>query len=244
VVSVVQLGSTPLTLARKVIEDVAVLGKVLPKGTVVLITTVTGWEDRSEPMYADIPTSPPNASEKSSFEENEAVRRNESLNHLRSEGATRKVGYWSAGSAMEFVPERWLDSSGNFDINAGPSTPFGLGQRACFGKNLAVSATTWNGNTADISPYPLLSRSNHILLVLLHPLSRSILLATPAPGDAPFHGAIEPCILFCPSSGESKLLCAYREDCYSSRSELCEAGLVGFGGGRSCGRVIRDRDLE
>lgn len=51
----------------------------------------------------------------------------------------RKVGYWAEGTAHVFNPERWLDASGEFNLDAGPSTPFSGGTRGCMGKSLAVS---------------------------------------------------------------------------------------------------------
>ncbi|KAG8738325.1 hypothetical protein FRC10_006996 [Ceratobasidium sp. 414] len=35
-------------------------------------------------------------------------------------------------------PARWLRDDGSFDSAAGPSFPFGIGQRACFGQRLAI----------------------------------------------------------------------------------------------------------
>ncbi|CUA76949.1 Putative cytochrome P450 CYP13A10 [Caenorhabditis elegans] [Rhizoctonia solani] len=40
--------------------------------------------------------------------------------------------------AHEWRPSRWLTPSGAFDRSAGPSFPFGLGPRACFGQRLAL----------------------------------------------------------------------------------------------------------
>ncbi|KAG8714346.1 hypothetical protein FRC11_008830 [Ceratobasidium sp. 423] len=40
--------------------------------------------------------------------------------------------------AQEWRPSRWLNSDGAFNRAAGPSIPFGLGQRSCFGQRLAV----------------------------------------------------------------------------------------------------------
>lgn len=54
------------------------------------------------------------------------------------EGQSTK-GRWAAGTGKLFDPERWL-KDGVFDPNAGPSLPFSLGQRGCFGKSLAVSS--------------------------------------------------------------------------------------------------------
>ncbi|KAG8715896.1 hypothetical protein FRC09_016215, partial [Ceratobasidium sp. 395] len=40
--------------------------------------------------------------------------------------------------AKVWRPSRWLRDDGSFDSSAGPSYPFGLGQRGCFGQRLAV----------------------------------------------------------------------------------------------------------
>lgn len=40
--------------------------------------------------------------------------------------------------ANEWRPSRWLTPSGTFDRSAGPSFPFGMGQRSCFGQRLAL----------------------------------------------------------------------------------------------------------
>ncbi|CAE6509727.1 unnamed protein product [Rhizoctonia solani] len=40
--------------------------------------------------------------------------------------------------AEQWRPTRWLTPDGAFDRLAGPSIPFGLGQRSCFGQRLAV----------------------------------------------------------------------------------------------------------
>jgi cytochrome P450 len=106
-------------------EDTTILGRVIPKGTTVVFPTVTGYEDETTPIYGPDVGS-------------DVAKRNESLKDRREPEASRKVGYWAAGTGHLFQPERWLDADGQFDINAGPSLPFSLGQRACFGKNLAV----------------------------------------------------------------------------------------------------------
>ena len=61
------------------------------------------------------------------------------MDGLRS-GDERKVGYWESGTASKFDPERWF-INGKYDPLAGPSLPFGQGQRGCFGKNLAVGTS-------------------------------------------------------------------------------------------------------
>jgi hypothetical protein len=142
--------ASSLTELNLVIEDVVVLGKLIPKGTTILFPTVTGWEDQSNPVYGAQTIS----SASSSFAKDETIRRSDNLNGVRTDGALRKVGFWAADSGKEFIPERWLDGEGNFDPNAGPNgLPFSLGQRGCFGKNLAVrtlSIISFSGRTLMI----------------------------------------------------------------------------------------------
>jgi hypothetical protein len=127
-----------LALTLSVTEDMVILGKRLPKGTTIVFSTLLGHEDRSTPIYAV----PEYASESSSVQDPKsavAVQLSNSLAKARTVGSERKVGYWAAGSGKKFDPDRWLDAEGRFDLTAGPSLPFSLGQRGCFGKNLAVS---------------------------------------------------------------------------------------------------------
>lgn len=109
-------------------EDTMVLGRRIPKGTVLLGITATGWEDSSTPVYSG-----------DSADDEDAVARSQRLQGVRTDKTARKYGFWQAGTGKRFMPERWLDEAGQFDSNAGPSLPFSTGQRACFGKNLAVS---------------------------------------------------------------------------------------------------------
>ncbi|CAN9321110.1 unnamed protein product [Alternaria sp. RS040] len=59
--------------------------------------------------------------------------------------ATLKIAQWDPTDITAFNPRRWLRVSGGerefekmvFDNKAGPSFPFGLGVRSCFGKRLA-----------------------------------------------------------------------------------------------------------
>ena len=132
-----------LSLNHQVTKDVVILGNRVPKGTLVMVPTVVGYEDRSTPIFA-APESMSSSSSlvssvDSSDDENVAVHRSESLSSVRGDAPSRKVGFWASGSGLEFNPDRWLDEKGNFDLNAGPSLPFSSGQRGCFGKNLAVS---------------------------------------------------------------------------------------------------------
>ena len=121
-------------------EDVVILGKRVPKGTLVVFSTVMGNEDRSTPVYAapDSPTSLSSISSAESSDSESAIHLSDSLKTARGDVPPRKVGYWASGTGGIFDPERWLNENGLFDISMGPSLPFSTGQRGCFGKNLAV----------------------------------------------------------------------------------------------------------
>lgn len=136
-----------MTKLTPVMQDTTILGHFVPKGTIIIMGTNTSYEDEISPTHtvgpmSDQPPSPASTvSSLSDSDEEGTVKRDDSLASLRHESASRKVGYWKAGTARQFDPSRWLDKDGRFDLNAGPSLPFSSGQRGCFGKNLAVSAT-------------------------------------------------------------------------------------------------------
>ena len=138
-------------------EDIVILGHRVPKGTTIMFTTTSGYEDSSSPLYAmpSVPADPnldieknpgkprittpdPHNSSMLAGDDTFASRTNAALDVQRFEKEERKTGYWKAGTGRVFDPERWL-VDGKFDANAGPSLPFSLGSRGCFGKNLAVS---------------------------------------------------------------------------------------------------------
>jgi hypothetical protein len=113
-------------------QDTTILGHFVPKGTLVVLPANSHFEDEDHPMHTLGPmrgeAPGPQASsstEKTGIEE-------------KDESSTTMKGKWAAGTGKQFDPERWL-KDGVFDPNAGPSFPFSLGQRGCFGKGLAVS---------------------------------------------------------------------------------------------------------
>jgi hypothetical protein len=144
----------------------------------IVMTTNTAYEDESTPMHTVGPISGevPSSGTKGGIAA--STTRNEEVNDIKeknqgTEENEKKTGTWAAGTGRHFDPERWLRPDGSFDANAGPSLPFSLGQRGCFGKSLAVSF-----------PHPMcrvveneLMIVNGIKDVLLNPQS-SILLRT------------------------------------------------------------------
>lgn len=107
----------------------------------IVMTTNTAYEDESTPMH----TVGPITGEVPSSGHVNNTARNEEVNDIKkldqgTEENEKKTGTWAAGTGRHFNPERWLRPDGSFDANAGPSLPFSLGQRGCFGKSLAVSS--------------------------------------------------------------------------------------------------------
>lgn len=58
---------------------------------------------------------------------------------------------WDKDNRSQFLPERWLTESGEYDSTAGPVLAFGNGLRGCWGRRLAylelrilVTLIIWN----------------------------------------------------------------------------------------------------
>lgn len=122
------------------LHDTTILGHVVPKGTLIVMSTNSHFEDEANPMHTLGPISgelPPlqPVGRIGVSEKDEIVNETETETHARK---GKKVGQWKAGTGRMFDPDRWM-KDGVFDANAGPSLPFSLGQRGCFGKSLAVS---------------------------------------------------------------------------------------------------------
>ena len=144
-----RMSRTAGGFTRQVTEDMVIMGYFIPKNTDIVMTTLSHYEDATTPVYKVPPAlakaakagKPAQHAEKAQAADPtiDVPALNESLASLRSHGASRKCGYWEAGTGLKFAPERWFDANGKFDPNAGPWMPFSLGQRGCFGRNLAVS---------------------------------------------------------------------------------------------------------
>jgi cytochrome P450 len=105
--------------SRTATQDAVVLGTVIPKGT-MLIMSGAGGGILESPFSVD--------------------------DSLRSEyyhkAGGGKVGAWDISTMQDFDPERWLvrdSKSGEkvFDGSAGPHVSFGGGLRGCYGKKMA-----------------------------------------------------------------------------------------------------------
>ncbi|OOF97565.1 hypothetical protein ASPCADRAFT_129245 [Aspergillus carbonarius ITEM 5010] len=112
---ILRCGGTVPIGDREATKDTTLLGHRIPKGTLVFFL------HNSHSILSP------------ALEVDESRR---SARALQAK-ATRR---WDDGDIGQFKPERWLvpDSEGLvFDSQAGPSIPFGLGVRACFGRRLA-----------------------------------------------------------------------------------------------------------
>ncbi|KAJ0325051.1 hypothetical protein COL5a_007555 [Colletotrichum fioriniae] len=114
-----RLSHTAVGQERQAKEDTIVLGRHIPKGTTVFI-----------------PNRGPSFTEPG-FEVDEKLRSASS----RTAAEERGLRVWGSDGMDKFRPERWLTKSDKgevvFDALAGPTLPFGLGLRGCFGRKLA-----------------------------------------------------------------------------------------------------------
>ncbi|KAL8284971.1 hypothetical protein RB597_002178 [Gaeumannomyces tritici] len=132
---ILRVGGTIPGLDRTCARDSVVLGRVLPAGTNLIMLS-------RGPSF----TAPPAAA----AAVDEALRSDTSRKVAAAGGAASRPE-WDPEDVGRFVPERWLAAAaarGNgpddagagaevFDVSAGPSMPFGLGTRGCFGRRLA-----------------------------------------------------------------------------------------------------------
>jgi len=112
-----RLAHTTPGALRKSLVDTQVLGYHIPAGTDVFCMSNSFGVDVVSPW------APPE----------------ESTRSKTSQESKNRTGSWNPDGIMDWVPDRWLkqDEKGRtvFDFHAGPSTPFGLGPRGCFGKS-------------------------------------------------------------------------------------------------------------
>lgn len=133
---VLRVSNPSIVISKEANEELTILGHVIPKGTMVLITSAGPTFNYAGPHV------------------DESLRSESSQKH-RDEG----LGDWadSAFPPEEFHPERWLKPSENgfgelvFDPKAGPLLTFSSGPRMCWGKRLAylelklvVTLFLWN----------------------------------------------------------------------------------------------------
>ncbi|KAL2759154.1 hypothetical protein ACRALDRAFT_2100631 [Sodiomyces alcalophilus JCM 7366] len=120
---ILRCGCTIPIVDRQATADTTVLGHFIPRGTTILAPV---WGPSiSEPAYPV----------------DEALRSPTS----RAAGAKERGGpprMWDDEGMDQFRPERWLAVDADtgdtvFDATAGPTLPFGLGIRGCFGRRLA-----------------------------------------------------------------------------------------------------------
>ncbi|GKT46906.1 cytochrome P450 monooxygenase TRI13 [Colletotrichum spaethianum] len=131
---ILRLAHTAPVIDRQCTQDTVVLGHHIPEGTIVLMPNVG-------PSF----TSPP-------------IEIDEKLRGETSQLAAKERGIrsWPVGDMEAFRPERWLVSDQEtgeeaYNGTAGPTIPFGLGTRGCFGRKLAylelkllVTMIIWN----------------------------------------------------------------------------------------------------
>ena len=118
-----RLGQVLTATFRDAMEDTTVMGVGIPKGTTICL--VGNGPGLCLPASLVAPYTPSSAD-----------------SHKRGK---EKTGRFSDEDITQFVPERWLKATTGgdgkekveFDPNAGPNIPFGLGPRGCFGKKLA-----------------------------------------------------------------------------------------------------------
>jgi len=131
-------------IGRVALEDINIQGHRVPKGeTMLFLLSSAGYHNEADLAGPGGQPKPPASDDSGSG--------TGGVEAGMKKATGRKLGYWGA-DAEEFRPERWLDEvvgegegegeNGKrykFDKLKGPSFPFSLGQRACFGQRLAVS---------------------------------------------------------------------------------------------------------
>ncbi|TQN64805.1 Cytochrome P450 monooxygenase TRI13 [Colletotrichum shisoi] len=117
---ILRLGHNVPVVDRQCTQDTVILGHHIPEGTHVF-----------SPNFGPSFTSPPT-------EIDEALRGETSQLAAKERG----IRSWPVNDMEVFRPERWLmqdeqTSNEVYNATAGPTIPFGLGPRSCFGRKLA-----------------------------------------------------------------------------------------------------------
>lgn len=116
---ILRLANTLPILDRQTSRDTELLGHHIPKGTILMM--LNRGPSFTEPGFA--------------------IDENLRSPTCRAAKRDRGMREWSHEEMDAFRPERWLttDDYGRetHDQTAGPSIPFGLGTRGCFGRKLA-----------------------------------------------------------------------------------------------------------
>ncbi|KAL5592998.1 hypothetical protein FOBRF1_012100 [Fusarium oxysporum] len=114
-----RLAITIPVVERQCTQDTVILGRTIPKGTYIFM-----------PSYGPSFTEP-------AFNIDKQLRSQSALSALEKNGERS----WPEDNMDSFQPERWLskgdDGQSQFNSSAGPTLPFGLGKRGCFGQRLA-----------------------------------------------------------------------------------------------------------
>ncbi|KAJ4248476.1 hypothetical protein NW762_012813 [Fusarium torreyae] len=108
-------------VARQAQHDTTVLGHHIPKGTNI-------WLMANGPGY---------------LEPNMSLDDQQRSLGARKESKSALTGLWDDNDIAKFLPERWLELDPDTGVEkynsmAGPSLPFGMGLRGCYGKRLAL----------------------------------------------------------------------------------------------------------
>jgi hypothetical protein len=83
-------------------EDVVILGKRIPKGTIVMIPGSIGFEDRSTPTYGDNFASQLTGEKwNKDNKEDVTIQYADALAPVRGDTPERKCRYWEAGTGRD-----------------------------------------------------------------------------------------------------------------------------------------------